>query len=198
MPVRSTESPTRIQLLDAAEALMLSKGFAATSVDEICHAAGVTKGSFFHYFSNKEALATAVLSHFNEKQQGLFGAIEGIEDPLDRVYALLDACADRARDPDMKGCLVGTFAQELSETHPTLREACSECFGRFVEAIAGDLEAARKRAKAPGEIDAHALATFLFSLIQGTLVVRRATGDVEVMHRNLMQFRLLLKNLYGR
>lgn len=195
----STESPTRTKLLDAAEALMLSKGFAATSIDEICRAAGVTKGSFFHYFADKEALGTAVLAYFNAKQQAiLMGSIASIEDPLDRVYALLETCATVARDPASKGCLAGTFAQELSETHPVLRDACGDCFRGFVEAIGRDLAIARDRVGSPAAIDSTALAACLMSLVQGTLVVRKATGDLDLMRRNLIQFKLLLKSLYGR
>jgi TetR/AcrR family transcriptional repressor of nem operon len=47
---KDPDPPTRNKLLDAAEELMLSKGYVATSLDEICGAAGVTKGSFFTTF----------------------------------------------------------------------------------------------------------------------------------------------------
>ena len=50
------ESAVWKKLVDAARELMLAKGYTATSVDDICTAAGVTKGSFFHYFTDKEHL----------------------------------------------------------------------------------------------------------------------------------------------
>ena len=49
----------RTKLLDAALAVIRGKGFAATSVDELCQAAGVTKGAFFHHFHTKEELGVA-------------------------------------------------------------------------------------------------------------------------------------------
>jgi TetR/AcrR family transcriptional regulator, transcriptional repressor for nem operon len=49
----------RVKLIEAAIATVRYKGFSATSVDEICAAAGVTKGAFFHHFASKEALAVA-------------------------------------------------------------------------------------------------------------------------------------------
>ena len=50
---------TRGKLLDAALTVIRTKGYTATTVDDICVAAGVTKGSFFHYFKSKEDLALA-------------------------------------------------------------------------------------------------------------------------------------------
>ena len=57
-------SPQRSLLLDAAKHLMLSKGYSGTTVDEVCASAGVTKGSFYHHFESKEALALALIDHY--------------------------------------------------------------------------------------------------------------------------------------
>jgi TetR/AcrR family transcriptional repressor of nem operon len=64
MRTAELDSPTRDKLLDAAEGHMLSKGFTATSVDDVCRAAGLTKGSFFHYFDSKEHLGRVVVERF--------------------------------------------------------------------------------------------------------------------------------------
>src|SRR5689334_24216214 len=64
MRTAQTYTPTKEKLLDAAQQLMLSKGFPATTVDEICDTAGFTKGSFFHYFESKEQLGKEVLNRF--------------------------------------------------------------------------------------------------------------------------------------
>ena len=57
-------SPTKDKLMGAAQDLMLERGFTATTVDDICDKAGVTKGSFFHYFKSKDDLAKQVLGRF--------------------------------------------------------------------------------------------------------------------------------------
>ena len=67
MRTAQTHSPTKEKLLEAAQQLMLAKGFPATTVDEICEAAGFTKGSFFHYFESKEHLGKEVLDRFYQK-----------------------------------------------------------------------------------------------------------------------------------
>ena len=59
---KSSERPsTKNKLLDASMELMRRQGFHATTVDDICAAAGVTKGGFFHYFKNKEDIAKATI-----------------------------------------------------------------------------------------------------------------------------------------
>src|SRR5437660_2207426 len=63
------DSPTKRKLLSAAEKLILKKGFTATTVDDICGVAGLTKGSFFHYFENKDELGKAVLAHSMENRR---------------------------------------------------------------------------------------------------------------------------------
>ncbi|MGH2670894.1 MAG: TetR/AcrR family transcriptional regulator, partial [bacterium] len=70
--------PSKARLLDAAERLMLAKGFEATTVDEICGAAKLTKGGFFHYFHSKEDLGRQLLERFcasgSRMHEGFCGA----------------------------------------------------------------------------------------------------------------------------
>jgi TetR/AcrR family transcriptional repressor of nem operon len=53
----TTQHDSKTKLLDAALQVIRAKGYAATTVDDICHQAGVTKGSFFHHFKSKDELA---------------------------------------------------------------------------------------------------------------------------------------------
>ncbi len=64
----------RIRLLEAARDVIRSNGFAATSVDDLCRAADVTKGAFFHHFGSKEALGVAVAEFWTETNTGFFEA----------------------------------------------------------------------------------------------------------------------------
>ena len=57
--LRGKRGEGRARLLDAALTVIRAKGYADTTVDELCRAAGVTKGAFFHHFRSKEELAVA-------------------------------------------------------------------------------------------------------------------------------------------
>ena len=198
MRTKDPDPPTRNKLLEAAEDLMLAKGYVATSVDEICASAGVTKGSFFHYFRNKEALGKVLLERFSRKQESVFvEACAAIEDPLERVYCLIDCAIEGSRRPDMKGCLVGTFAQEISETHPELRQVCECTFERFAASVARDLIAAKETHAPDAEFDAESLGNYFLSLAQGSMLVLKTTGDRAAMAANLNHFKHYLKSLYS-
>src|SRR5262249_18312554 len=148
MNIAQSDSLTKQKLLDAAQELMLAKGYTATSVDEICEAAGLTKGSFFHYFEGKEHLRRVVAQRFYASMQQLFQSapFHQKKDPLDRVFGRVDFLIDLSRRPDgPRGCLLGTFVQELSDTHPTIRSVCATCFADAAQSFKQDLEAAKAR-----------------------------------------------------
>src|SRR5882672_5599069 len=88
-----TELPeTKRKLVDAGVNLMRSRGFNATTVDEVCAAAGVTKGGFFHYFKSKGDLAAAALTRFHEQRarKSADAPFRRLGDPLERVFGRLD------------------------------------------------------------------------------------------------------------
>src|SRR5258708_36112840 len=106
------DSPTKQKLLDAAQELMLVKGFTATSVDEVCEAAGLTKGSFFHYFESKEHLGKVVAERFHASMGQMFASAPFYQakDPLDRVFGRVDFLIELTRRPHgAMGCLLGMF-----------------------------------------------------------------------------------------
>src|SRR5882724_12130501 len=83
---------SKTKLLDAALTVIRTKGYSATTVDDICHAAGVTKGSFFHHFKSKDELALAAAEHFSEMADGLFAQApyHAAIDPAARVLGYID------------------------------------------------------------------------------------------------------------
>ncbi|WP_084215387.1 helix-turn-helix domain-containing protein [Sphingomonas sp. Ant20] len=77
MTSRGSSNSARDKLLDAAVTLIRRNGFAATSVDQLCAAAGVTKGAFFHHFVSKEALGVAAAGHWLAITTPLFADADG-------------------------------------------------------------------------------------------------------------------------
>lgn len=178
---------------------MLAVGYEAATVEQICAAAGVTKGSFFHYFSSKEELGKVLLERFAARQQGQFAAACGaLEDPLERIYAMVDLAIAAAGNPQMKGCLLGTVAQEIHESHPELVQVCKLSFEGFARGMGQDFLAAKERCAPQANFDAASLATYFLSIVQGSLLLLRSNGDREQMALNLGHFRSYLRSLYGR
>ena len=191
---------TKERLLRAAEVRMLQRGFIATSVDEICREAEVSKGSFFHFFASKDELAEAVLDHFVELK--LLAIPEGDqlgEGPLAlrKVFKYLDWVAATFRETDSPaGCLLGTFAQEAEQGFPQLRPSCAQHFDRWISALHRLLERARKECAPQARVDTAFLAELFATLFQGSVVLAKGTGDRGVMDRNLKYFKKILQTAF--
>jgi len=118
-----THHESKNKLLNSALNAIRAKGYSATTVDDICHAAGVTKGSFFHHFRTKDDLALAAAAHWSEMTEGLFAAApySSLADPLDRLLGYVDFRVGLLRGelPDYT-CYLGTLLQEVYATHPAI------------------------------------------------------------------------------
>ena len=199
---RSTEpSETRRKLVEAGVNLMRAHGYNATTVDDICAAAGVTKGGFFHYFSSKDELAKAALTHFFEGKVKDYeeAPFRKFADPLDRVFGRLDYVeASSGGDArPTKGCLFGVFAQEMAFVNPELRDACLGYFTKIAEDFGKDLADASTIHKPAVAFDPKALAMLYVSVVQGSLMLAKVAGNNGVLKSNIEQFRQSLQQAFG-
>jgi TetR/AcrR family transcriptional repressor of nem operon len=200
MKKMNVNSPRKEALLNAANSLMLEKGFVATSVDEVCLAANVTKGSFFHYFKNKQALGKELVIRFYKMTSQLIeeGSSAAGSDPLDRVYAFIDTFVKMSENPEAKGCLVGTFAQELTETHPEIRDLCSECFSGLANLLKDTLIQAKAKYLPDVSLDIESLGDYFVALSQGSLLIVKAHQDRSIIRRNMDHFKQYIKCVFGK
>jgi TetR/AcrR family transcriptional repressor of nem operon len=189
------------RLLNAAEGLMLAKGYTATSVDDICEAAGLTKGSFFHYFEGKEHLGRALAQRFYDTRRQMFESAPFLrkKDPLDRVFGFIDFLIEMSASPQAAaGCLLGTFVQELSATHPGIRAVCAACLEGQAGWLKGELEEAKSMYVPRASWSAQGLAEHLLAVIQGAIILAKAKQDREVVAESLRHFRQYLRCLFRK
>lgn len=172
------ESKTRI--LQAALQVIRSKGYSATRIEDVCDAAGLTKGSFFHHFSTKEELAIAAADYWSEMTSSVFASApyHSPADPLERVLAYVDfrKALLRGELPEFT-CLVGTMTQEVYGTHPAIREACFASISGHAGTLVPDIEAAIERYGVMGSWSAESLAFFTQAAIQGAFILAKAKNS---------------------
>lgn len=201
MKKNTAQPETKRKLLDAATKLMLKKGFTSTTVDEICEEAGVTKGSFFHYFESKESLTEEALHAFCDFQGKLMegGAFNAVTDPLKRLYGYLDFFVTVMKNPDIpKSCLVGNLTQELSKTHPKIRSICADNFEWHVKKLKQLLDDAKKIYAPSSSFDTKSLAECFIALFQGSLILAKATQDTKVIEKNIRHFKRYVENIFSQ
>jgi TetR/AcrR family transcriptional regulator, transcriptional repressor for nem operon len=197
-PSRS-KAGAQAKLLAAALAAIREQGYSATSVDELCARAGVTKGAFFHHFPSKDALAVAAANHWSESTGALFAAAPYHlhEDPLQRVLGYLTF-----RKTLLKGevaeftCLVGTLVQEIYDSNPEIRAACEASIFGHAATLEADIAAAMKRRRIRGAWTARTLALHTQAVLQGSFILAKASGGAAIAEASIEHLQRYVELLF--
>jgi TetR/AcrR family transcriptional repressor of nem operon len=198
---RPPSGGARSKLLEAAFSTIREKGYAATSVDELCARAGVTKGAFFHHFPSKNSLAVAATNRWTELCTALFDAApyHRFDDPLDRILGYLDFRKSMLRGEVAEfSCLAGTMLQEVYETHPDIRHACGESIGSHAAQVAPDIADAMKRYGVRAPWTAESLALHTQAVLQGAFILAKAKGSAAVVVASIDHLRRYIELLFRR
>lgn len=185
---RRNPAETRERLVGAAVQRMLRQGYAATSVDDICAEAGVTKGSFFHHFESKEAIGRAAVEWWGAFGTALYAEAWKVEGraPLDQLrhfFGIMIGFTER--EDEVCTCMVGMMSQELSQTHPAMREECARQLELWTANCARMLAAAKAAHAPEADFDPEAVAWYLNSLWQGSMLVGKTEDRPEIIRSNL-------------
>jgi TetR/AcrR family transcriptional regulator, transcriptional repressor for nem operon len=192
------EATARQKLIDAALSAIRIQGYAATSVDELCSRAGVTKGAFFHHFKSKNALAVAAAEHWGEWTGAMFAEApyHKHKDPLDRVLAYLDfrKALLKGKVPEFT-CLIGTMVQETYETDPDIRRACDATISAHAATLEADIAEAMKAHGVKG-ISAASLALHTQAVLQGAFILAKAKNGAAVAADSVDHLRRYIQLLF--
>ena len=171
---------------------MLRDGYSAMRVDDVLRKAGLSKGSFYHFFASKEALGLAVLEHYyaDRVDRLAAGAFAAETDPLRRARGFLKHASHVAADLWSSGCLLANLATDAAGSSRVISSALKK---RTTElrALLVDLLSPL----ATPEITAAELADLLLACIEGSIVLARIYDDSTYLRRGLDQFRRYLNNV---
>ena len=195
---------SRDRILDAAQGLVMSKGFAGTSIDDILKKAELTKGAFFHYFKGKGDLAFALVERHSKKDLAMFEDLAArseaeSDDPLEQVLLFLEYFEDyisNSVDPS-PGCMYAVYTYESMQFEPAVRDFIADILRRWTSIYVRKFQEVIDRYEPAIPVTARQLAEMIVSVVEGGLVLQRAYGDVRVTSRQSEQFRNYLKLLFG-
>jgi AcrR family transcriptional regulator len=194
---------TRERLLEAAEVSVLEKGFAATSIEELIAAVGITKNGFFYHFKDKNELAKALLLRYVEREDALFDELfaradELNEDPLHGFLVGLKMMAEMMGDlPNgHPGCLVASYCYQDRLFNREVRElntaAVLNWRERFRKRL--DLIAARYPPKLNADLDD--LADMLSVIADGGIILSKTVNDKEALARQILLYRDFIRAVF--
>ncbi len=201
MSLAARRSSARLKLLESAFALIRAKGYCATSLDELCTRAGVTKGAFFHHFRSKDELGAAAADHWSEVTGTFFAhaPYHRHTDPLDRVIGYLEF-----RKSILQGrleeftCLVGTMVQEVYDSAPAIRDACNRSIGGHAATLEADIAAAMAMYPPVEQVSARSLALHSQAVLQGAFILAKAQQGADVAADSIEHLIRYVRLLFGR
>src|SRR5450631_4485426 len=192
---------SKTKLLDAALHVIRAKGYAAATIDEICHEANVTKGSFFHHFKSKDDLALDAAAYWGTMTEDFFAAApyRKLKDPVDRLLGYVDFRGEILQGdlPDYT-CLLGTLVQETYATHPDIRTACDQGMSSHIAELTRDVEAAKKRYAPKARWSAESVGYFIQAVLQGGFIFAKAKHSPDVVRQSLAHLRRYLEALFSQ
>ena len=195
---------TREKILELAEAAVLAKGFAATSIEELIAAANITKSGFFYHFKDKNALAKAMMLRYIEHDTHVLDDIfrrgdELHNDPLHGFLVGLKLFAEMLGNlPEAHpGCLAASFCyqdqlfdREIRDLNATSVLAWRKRFRERLDLIA--------RAYPPRRaVDFEALADMAASNVEGGLILGRLLRDQSILPRQILLYRDLVQSIFS-
>jgi TetR/AcrR family transcriptional repressor of nem operon len=199
-PLPQHESKTR--LLDAALHVIRAKGYSATRIEDVCEAAGLTKGSFFYHFKGKEDMALAAADYWSYWTSAMFASAEyhdltRLPDPVDRLLAYIDLrkALIQGELPDFT-CLVGTMVQEIYDTQPAIREACNQSISGHAATLIPDIDEAMRQRGIRDSWTAESLALYTQASIQGAYILAKAKQSPDAAVAAIDHLRRYLELLF--
>lgn len=181
---------TRQRIVTTALELFWEKGFQSTSIADILSRTQLHSGSLYHFFPGKQDVLVAVLEAYRDgiEEWLLKPAWSGVDDPVERVFALLNGYRTQLVTTDCTyGCPIGNLALEISEPDPKIRELLAVNFANWTRAIERCLDAAGDRL--PRDLDRRRLAEFTLTVMEGAIMQARTYRDIASFDRNVAVLR---------
>jgi AcrR family transcriptional regulator len=181
---------TRNKIVVAAMELFWEKGYNSTSIADILSRTQIHSGSLYHFFPGKQDVLVGVLEFYRDgiKENLLDYAWRDVEDPIDRIFALLNGYRTQLLVSDFAhGCPIGNLALEIAEPDPRVRELIATNFNNWTAAIGQCLADAGDRL--PGDTDRQALSEFILTTMEGAIMQCRAQRDIGYFDRSISVLR---------
>jgi len=171
---------TKARIVTAAAELMVERGVAATSVDDVLRASGVGKSQFYHYFIAKTDLVAAVLQHqlgavLRDQDCFDIATWDGIEGWLNSLVGQL---VERGF---ASGCPLGTIVAEVTDRDDRLQTFAANAFALWEGKLAGGLQALKDRGGLRDDADPETLAEEALASIQGGYLLATVKREARPM-----------------
>lgn len=177
---------TRDRIVASAATLMLQRGVAGTTIEDIQHAAAVSASQMYHYFADKDSLVSAVIDLTTEQVLGFQHLCFGKVESLDDLRRWRDTAVQLVTDLGcVGGCPIGSLGSELAETDPIARAQLARSFAAWEQILRDGLAAMAAAGQFAGHVDTDRLALALLGATQGGLLLSQIRRDTTPLATSL-------------
>lgn len=194
---------TKNRIMATAERIILQKGFAGTSIDEIIANSHITKGGFFYHFKGKNELALALLQRYLDTDDVFFNDIlnrarDLTEDPLQQMLIFLKLLAEAMAElPETHpGCLVAAFTYESQQFDDDVIQKNKEGILSWRKLFADQLIVIEHTYTPKFETNVEELADMLSGCMEGGIIVSRVLSDRQSLVKQILHYRDYIRLLY--
>lgn len=179
----SKAAKTRQFIIEQTAPVFNTKGFAGTSLTDLTEATGLTKGSIYGNFGNKDEVALAAFDHtFHAVTQYIKTRIQATDNAIERLLVYPAVYRDFLKIPFLKaGCPILNTATEADDTHPQLKERAAAALAFWKAAVENQVKRGILRGEIKKGTDAAQVAVILMALIEGAVMQAKLTGKTTAL-----------------
>ena len=197
-------SNTKLRIMSAAELIILQKGFAGTSIDEVIQQSHITKGGFFYHFKGKNDLALGLLKRYLDADDVFFNELLGrarelTEDPLQQMLVFLKLLAEAMAELKVHhpGCLIAAFTYESQQFDDDVIKMMKDGTLAWRKLFSEQLHLVQEKYPPRFETDIDDLADLLSACMEGGIILSRILKNPQALSKQIIHYRNYLRLLYG-
>lgn len=178
------KTAVRDNILDIGVDIIINKGYHNVGIQEVLSKANIPKGSFYHYFKNKEDFGIQIIKHYSKSSVGLLeNHMNDIsKSPRERLISFFEQMINAFISKDYReGCLIGNCSIELSDTSEVFRDVVATEFNKWHAALEKCLAEAQAKNEIKSDKSASDIADFILNSWQGTLLRMKTSKTTKPM-----------------
>lgn len=175
----SKSERTRRFIVERTAPVFNEKGFAGTSLSDLTLATGLTKGSIYGNFQNKDEVALAAFDYnFEQISTFLRTRILAQEHAIDRLLVYPQVYREFLDIPFLKaGCPILNTSTEADDTHPALKAKVAQALAYWKASLENQIQRGMHRGEIKADTQPSEFAVILMSLVEGAVMQAKATGS---------------------